>query len=82
MGKLYFTFTIHPLADLLYTYQELFNFVVRQTPAGYVSMKIQLTVVCVGVYSKAMSMSNSHYIRTIGQEKYWPKNAALWYAAY
>ena len=45
-------------------------------------MKVQLTVVCVGVYSMAMSMNNSHYIRTIDQEKYWPKNAALWYATY
>ena len=53
--------TIHPVADLFYTYQELFNFVVCH---WYVSMKIQLTVVCVGMYSKAMSMSNSHYIRT------------------
>ena len=48
-----FIFSLLPFIQwLIYTYQELFNFVVSH---WYVSMKVQLTVVCVGVNSKAMS---------------------------
>ena len=36
--------TIHPVADLLYTYQELFNFVVRHQHENTVDCRLRRSV--------------------------------------
>jgi len=64
----------HPVTDLLNAGYKLSYFVVHNHG---ICMKVQLAVICIGVYSKATSSGDSYDISTVNLEEDWSQYIAL-----